>query len=466
MSGPQFYHTQSFSRKANKAGQCVQQVIDELRRREEFATHVDNPMPPVLLFGLDVEALKSAHDQMVENGKTTVTLADGTNRVRAIRQDRHTLFTAVASYPVPRETIEADTTGKERVLFDRWKQLNIDFLKKKFGDQLKSVFEHVDETFGHIHAYVLPECFDDLNARNFNPAYLAKMDAEKQAEQDGAPPRLKVKLGNQAYRERARELADEYFEKVGQPAGLTREGPKRRRLSRSEWRKEKSHARAASQLALKAAENSMREELEPFREALEVVRTHRAALARRQAAEANESHREEATRIVADFGTGQRRRFAAAFAVLHGSSGELRMLARQLWTEALPDIEAPDDLQNLRSLIQDLDTTDLDRLQDAVEDDKMLGPAMDETKTLLHRVRQTLSDGLKAIWRSLEGFSRKIVSAFENCVEQVSKRLAEQEVVPKDQLEMPNAAAPFLTLPEDAQDAVAKAFPSTSEPTA
>jgi hypothetical protein len=459
MSGPQFFHTQSFARKANPAGQSVQQVIDELCRRQEYATHVENPQPPELLFGMDVEALKSAHDAMIENGKTTVTMADGKKRSRAIRTDRHTLWTVVASYPVPRATIQADTTGTERVLFDRWKQLNIDYLQDKYGEHLKSVFEHVDETFGHIHAYVLPECFEDLNARNFNPAYCAKMATEREAEAAGAPPRLKVKLGNQAYRARATEMADEYYEKVGQPAGLTREGPKRRRLSRSEWRKEKSNARAASRQALQAAEDTMLEELEPLRKALEAVRAHRTILARQQAAEATEQHREDAVRIICEVGSSQRDRFAAAYAVLHNACGEIGKRARDIWAETLPDKTAPEDFRDLKATLHDLTSADFYALSDAVEDAEPLATSLESTKNLLHYVRDQVAKGLAWSVNALREFGRKIADAFVGCVDALAKRLAEEQAVPESEVLVPDAASPFLQLPEDAQKAIEKAFP-------
>lgn len=462
MSGPQFFHTQSFSRKANPAGQSVQQVIDELRRREEFATHVENPQPPVLLFGLDVEALKSAHDIMIENGKTTVVLADGKTRTRAIRKDRHTLWTVVASYPVPRASIEADATGTERKLFERWKELNISFLQDKYGDDLKSVFEHVDETFGHIHAYVLPECFDDLNARNFNPAYEAKMAAEKKAEETGTPPRLKVKLGNQAYRERATQMADEYFEKVGQPAGLTREGPKRRRLSRSEWRKEKSNARATSHLALKTAEDTMREELEPFREALEAVRAHQALVAKRNAADAKEAHLLQASQIVSDLGNSPRDRFAAAFAVLHSASGELGDLARDIWIETLPDIDPPKDIRHMKSVLNELTSTDFFALADAAEDHDVIAASVETTKTILQHITGCLREGLKWSLRGLRGFGHAAADAVHNCIEGLASTLAGEEAVPDGDLIITDATAPFLELPEDAQRAVERAFPKSN----
>ena len=51
MSGPQFAHLQTWSRKPNAAGQSVNQVIAEATRNPEFSTHVESPAPPRVLHG-------------------------------------------------------------------------------------------------------------------------------------------------------------------------------------------------------------------------------------------------------------------------------------------------------------------------------------------------------------------------------------------------------------------------------
>jgi hypothetical protein len=76
-----------------------------------------------------------------------------------------------------------------------------------------------------------------------NPAWQVKEEAEALARESGKPAKEAVKLGNLAYRARGRELQDQYFEEVGLPAGLTRIGPKRERLSREQWKQRKEQAR-------------------------------------------------------------------------------------------------------------------------------------------------------------------------------------------------------------------------------
>lgn len=241
MSGPQFLHLQSFSRKPNKIGQSVQQVLDEAARESEFSMHVDGPKPPNLIYGMPPQRVRKMHDELVAAGYVEATLKDGTIAKRGIRKDRHTLLTAVASYPLLTEQV-ADGSA-DRAEYERWIELNISWLKEMFGDRLVSVVEHVDEKYPHIHAFILPLGDASCSARHLNPAWQVKEEAEALARESGKPSKEAVKFGNRAYRARGRELQDEYFTEVGLPAGLTRLGPKRERLSREQWKQRKEQAR-------------------------------------------------------------------------------------------------------------------------------------------------------------------------------------------------------------------------------
>lgn len=246
MSGPQFLHLQSFSRKPNKIGQSVQQVLDEAARESEFSMHVDGPKPPNLIYGMPPQRVRKKHDELVAAGYVEATLKDGTIARRGIRKDRHTLLTAVASYPLLTEQI-ADGSA-DRLEYERWIELNIRWLKEMFGDRLLSVVEHVDEKHPHIHAFILPLGDASCSARHLNPAWQVKEEAEALARESGKPSKEAVKFGNRAYRARGRELQDEYFTEVGLPAGLTRLGPKRERLSREQWKQRKEQARRDADL--------------------------------------------------------------------------------------------------------------------------------------------------------------------------------------------------------------------------
>ncbi|WP_299147225.1 plasmid recombination protein [uncultured Tateyamaria sp.] len=241
MSGPQFLHLQSYSRKPNKIGQSVQQVLDEAAREPEFSIHVESPMPPKIIYGLTPQEVREKHDEIIDAGYVEATLKDGTVARRGIRKDRHTLLTAVASYPLLTAQVADNAAARDE--YERWVELNVRWLKDTFGDRLVSVIEHMDEEHPHIHAFILPLGDTSCSARHLNPAWQVKEEAEALARESNKPAKEAVKLGNLAYRARGRELQDQYFEEVGLPAGLTRVGPKRERLSREQWKQRKEQAR-------------------------------------------------------------------------------------------------------------------------------------------------------------------------------------------------------------------------------
>ena len=56
---------------------------------------------------------------------------------------------------MPRQDIESDPAEQE--IYLRWRALTLLFLMYAFGEHLKSVLEHADETQRlHLHFYVVP----------------------------------------------------------------------------------------------------------------------------------------------------------------------------------------------------------------------------------------------------------------------------------------------------------------------
>lgn len=247
--GFQFFHMATYSRKPNPAGQSVDQVVEEAERNPAFSLHVDAPEPPRIVYGVSVREMKEQHDAMLDAARVPVLRPNGETAYRSIRSDRHTLLTAVASYPVAREELEADPA--EQIRYRAWVDANIAFLRQRFGDQLRTVIEHTDETHPHLHAYVIPDR-PDMNAALLHPGKAAKLAAEAQAKSDGMEPRDAVKVGNVALKAAMRAVQDDYHAEVGAPCGMTRLGPGRRRLSRAEWK-------AETELAAKASVISQRE---------------------------------------------------------------------------------------------------------------------------------------------------------------------------------------------------------------
>ena len=247
MSGPQFAHIQTWSRKANPAGQCIEKIVAEALRDPGACPHVDSPQPPRVLTG-DPATFRADHDAHVAARATIARMKDGSERTRSIRKDRHTMASVVMSYPVPRNAI---TTDEARAKHAAWEARNLQWLRETYGDQLRVVIAHEDEEHPHLHAWLLPDD-PDADATTLHPGKLAKKAAEAEAKAAGASPREAVKLGNRALQTAMTAWQDAYYRAVGAPEGLTRTGPKRRRLTREQWKAEKAAARVTATVAAEA----------------------------------------------------------------------------------------------------------------------------------------------------------------------------------------------------------------------
>jgi hypothetical protein len=250
MSGPQFAHIQTWSRKPNKAGQSIDHIIAEANRDPEFSTHVENPAPPRVLLG-NPATFAADHAAHVAARSTIAIMADGSQKSRAIRTDRHTMASIVMSYPVPRSAIASD---EAKAKLAAWEQRNLDWLRESYGDQLRVALAHDDENHPHLHAWLLPED-PGADATTLHPGKVAKKEVEARAKAENVENREAVKLGNRALKAAMTIWQDEYHAAVGGPEGLTRSGPKRRRLSREQWQAEKATAQA-HKAALERAEGA------------------------------------------------------------------------------------------------------------------------------------------------------------------------------------------------------------------
>jgi hypothetical protein len=240
--GPQFVHIQAYSVKPNKSGNSIKQVLAEAERDPEFSSHVDDAKPPVTVFGCNIPELRALHDAMVDRCKIEVKVK-GKVRTRSVRKDRNTLLTAVSSFPIKTEDIDKDETGETRRFYEKWKRLNIKHLQDKFGDRLKTVIEHTDEEYPHLHAYILPDNDPGAYAVKLHPGEVAKAaKAEELMEDESVEKKQINKISNAAYKEAMSNFQNDFYLAVGVPCGLTRFGPKRARLTRKQWTQEKTDA--------------------------------------------------------------------------------------------------------------------------------------------------------------------------------------------------------------------------------
>ncbi|MBU2993946.1 plasmid recombination protein [Octadecabacter sp. 1_MG-2023] len=259
--GPQFAHMQAFSIKPNRQGNSIEQVLAEAIREAKFSTHIDDPKPPTIIYGVDLPTLKTLHDEMLDQRKVEVKIK-GKVRYRAIRKDRNTLMTVISSFPVRIADLDKDGTGETRRLYEKWKKLNTNHLKNLFGDKLKTVIEHTDEEYPHLHAYILPDDDPGAFANALHPGEVAKADAAKKAKSEGLTGEAINKVANKGYQAAMSGWQDDFYEAVGAPCALTRDGPKRTRKTRARWQAEKIAARATADVIEKNQTETKALELE------------------------------------------------------------------------------------------------------------------------------------------------------------------------------------------------------------
>lgn len=236
--GYQFVHLESYSRKADAKGRSTDFIFSEASRKPGASIHVANPLPPVAVFGVDVDAVQEVHDTAA--AAATISVKGG--HVRKVARDKKTLHTVIASYPATMAEIR--TNPLKRAEAEEWEKRCIAWLQALYGQDLKSVIRHEDEEYFHVHAYVVPLGEPGMSALRYHPGTTAKREVMAAGPADGEDTKALSKRADAAYKHAMRQWQDSYHEAVAAPCGLTRLGPQRRRLSRDEWQREQVQAKA------------------------------------------------------------------------------------------------------------------------------------------------------------------------------------------------------------------------------
>ncbi|URK88576.1 plasmid recombination protein [Rhizobium sp. RCAM05350] len=196
--GYQFVHLESFARKPDAKGRGTSFIFAEASRKPEASLHVENPAPPVVVYGVGMEAVQEIHDTAA--AEATIAVKGG--HVRKVAKDKKTLHTVVASYPATMAEIRDDPAKRKEA--EQWERRTISWLRSQYGDDLKSVIRHEDEEYFHIHAYVVPLDEPGMSALKHHPGVTAKrtiMESGKEAEdkrlsQRGLTPRTNRQCEN------------------------------------------------------------------------------------------------------------------------------------------------------------------------------------------------------------------------------------------------------------------------------
>lgn len=239
MAGYQFLHVEAYGREESKKQktQCkknsdgtytskevgkdkrgnVRWVIAEAKREQNSCHHIDSPQPPTVLLG-DLDQVEQEATRWAEES----TDAKG----RKLRKDAHCLLAGVISLP-----------RDEEAKWEQFKAKSLDWLKEKYGDNLRCVIAHEkDEAHPHLHFYCVAkkgQKFEDLHEGKRAQKELKKKN-----------PQASKQEQNIAFAEAMRATQDDFANRVGQRFGLARIGPGRRRLTRAQWQAEQAQAEA------------------------------------------------------------------------------------------------------------------------------------------------------------------------------------------------------------------------------
>ncbi len=195
----------------------IADVFAEALRVPENSTHVLKPIPPRHIAGMTREEMLAGHDNICRE-----TVKSGG---RKARPDVHTLVGAVYSWPYKPEETDAE-------LYSEWVKRSLAFHEAEFG-VVHAAFEHSDESFPHLHVYTI-----NNDAKNLHAGSRAKRQA------------LEAKP-HQAYRDAMLGWQDRFYEIAGQPCGLLRLGPRRRRLEQPAVKTERYAAIATAKAQLR-----------------------------------------------------------------------------------------------------------------------------------------------------------------------------------------------------------------------
>nr|HDH3838243.1 hypothetical protein [Salmonella enterica] len=212
-------------------GRNLREVIAEAKREPGNCPHVDNPSDPVLLYGVDLDTV----EEMALNYHSKTKIKDKNGKEKKLRKDANVILAGVISLNRDNENIWND-----------YKKDCIEYLKLKYGDKLKSVVEHTDEAHPHFHFYVIQN-----EGENFDLIHHGKKAALEVRSQN----KLKGEQ-NTAYINAMRKYQEDFFLNVASNYGLTKDGPKRARLSREDYLKQKQEIELLNELR-KKTENEL-----------------------------------------------------------------------------------------------------------------------------------------------------------------------------------------------------------------
>lgn len=248
----QFIHIEDYSRtiakkkkndgkeKYNKEtkGRSVRDIIAEAKREEGNCPHVENPTEPILLYGKILDEV----ERLVYEYHDKTKLKDKNGKEKKLRSDANILLAGVVS-------LNKDNAD----IWDDYKNDAIAYLSNKYGKKLVSVIEHTDEANPHFHFYVIQDPGKRFDLIHDGKKALFENKDKIKHEQ------------NIAYLNAMRDFQEDFFKVVSSNYGLSKDGPKRARMSRSDYFKLGREVKLINQVKIKAKKDAYKFAIDEFR---------------------------------------------------------------------------------------------------------------------------------------------------------------------------------------------------------
>ena len=214
----QFYHFDTFPVNKTKHKMAFKEVTKEFMRHPCAIPHVPTPLPPKIRYGIDAYEAERIIRERAAKAKDS--------KGRKLRSDAQACVSSVTSFPRELQQEQPD-------LYEEWVLENIKYFKNKYGDNFLSCIEHLDENHPNLHFIIAID--DTMEHGMANIKYIHE-PIKRRDEQKGSKAKVI------AFSEAAREMQDDYYNKVSIRFGLQRTGPGRKRLKRKEYMTAKREA--------------------------------------------------------------------------------------------------------------------------------------------------------------------------------------------------------------------------------
>ncbi|MBA3916607.1 MAG: hypothetical protein H0X25_22730 [Acidobacteriales bacterium] len=260
----QFAHYETYAMHSRTNRSTARGVIAEAERVPTHSKHVTQPKAPKLLHGC-------MPSELLREIECDVAIAKDRTGKKKLPKDAQILLAGVVSMPLEsQELLDAHAAyvrsgKKERSealrQYQKWQKLTLAWLKQTYGDALRSVVLHYDEKQVHLHYY----CANRLTGGTLN---LDGLDVAGDAERSLGLGRKARNAGGAARKKVRAEALTAFQESFNQAVGLAmgwaRLGPRKRRMSRADWKQEQLVAEKLASAMEQATQ--ARDQLEASRE--------------------------------------------------------------------------------------------------------------------------------------------------------------------------------------------------------